>query len=361
MKIATVVGARPQFIKAAAISRRLRAGAHPGLGEVIIHTGQHYDDNMSASFFTELGIPEPALNLGVGSGTQAEQTGRIMAALERALADVAPDLVLVYGDTNSTLAGALVAAKAALPLAHVEAGLRSFRPGMAEEVNRVVTDRLADMLFCPTEAARMNLAAEGRADAAHVVGDVMFDVFRHSAADLPADAILGEYGLATRKYALATIHRAENTDDPARLEVVLRALDQIGATLPLILPLHPRTRAAMARWRLAPKRLRIVEPQPYRRMLALLTRSAALLTDSGGMQKEAYFAAVPCVTLRDETEWVETVAAGWNRLAPPSLGADAIVSSALCAIGNRPAAAPAPIYGDGDAAGRILDIIAARV
>lgn len=358
MKILTVVGARPQFIKAAAISRRLREGGYARLSETIVHTGQHYDYNMSADLFTELEIPEPAINLCIGSGSHAEQTGRISIALEEAIARLKPDLMLVYGDTNSTLAGALVAAKAGLPLAHVEAGLRSHRPGMPEEVNRVVTDRLADFLFCPTGAAIQNLADEGRAHKAHMVGDVMFDVFRRERARVDVHHVLADMGLEAGQYVLATVHRAENTDDHTRLLTILGSLAIIAKSCPVLLPLHPRTRAAIARIGAATDGVRIVEPLPYRRMLAVLLGAAAIATDSGGVQKEAYFASVPCVTLRDETEWVETIGAGWNRLAPPGLGPSRIAAVITEALGFRPASGPPSVYGSGDAAGHILDILA---
>lgn len=354
-RIVTIVGARPQFIKAAALSRRL--AGFPGLEEAIIHTGQHYDDNMSDAFFRELGIPAPVLNLGAGGGGQAAQTGAIMVGLEQAFAQLRPDIVLVYGDTNSTLAAALVSAKVPLPLAHIEAGLRSFRPGMPEEVNRVVTDRLSHWLFCPTETACVNLRAEGRAGDVHQVGDIMYDCFLHQRRQTDDGAVLARLGLVAKGYVLATLHRAENTDDPARLAALVAGLGRVGARVPVLLPLHPRTRGALERAGLAlPAGIRVVEPQPHGVTLALAANACAVATDSGGLQKEAFFAATPCVTLRDETEWVETLTQGWNRLAPPDDGA---VEAALDAAMALRAAAPPPVFGDGDAAGRILAVLEA--
>ena len=353
MKILTVIGARPQFIKVAAVSRRLRGGDFPMLSEVLVHTGQHYDPNMSQVFFDELDIPPPDINLKVGSGTQAAQTGAIMTALEPVLTQMAPDFVLVFGDTNSTLAAAVASAKAGIPIAHVEAGLRSFRRGMAEEVNRVVTDRLSDLLFCPTREAIANLAAEGRTDA-HMVGDVMLDAFHHARSKIDT-AILSSYGLDAGGYALATVHRAESTDDAERLRQLFDGLSGFSRTLPVILPLHPRTRNAMRKQGIeAAASVKIIDPVSYLTMVALLTSAGVVATDSGGLQKEASMAGVPCVTLRDETEWVETVASGWNRL--PELTASGI-EAALHAALEKPDCPP-PGYGDGDAAGKILGHIA---
>lgn len=350
-RIVTVVGARPQFVKAAALSRRMVD--FPGLEEVIVHTGQHYDDNMSDAFFRELGIPAPERNLAVRGASQAEQTGAMMVGLEQAFADLRPDVVLVYGDTNSTLAAALVAAKAALPLAHVEAGLRSFRPGMPEEINRIVTDRLSHFLFCPSQTAVRHLRGEGRDAGVHLVGDVMVDCFRAQRERTDDATILASFGLVVNGYILATLHRAENTDDPRRLAALLQGLGD--APLPLVLLLHPRTRAAIVQAGLhVPSGIRVVDPQPHGVTLALAANARVVATDSGGLQKEAYLAATPCVTLRDETEWVETLADGWNRLVPadPSLVADALRQAS-----GHPAGLPPPVFGDGDAAGRILSIL----
>jgi UDP-GlcNAc3NAcA epimerase len=351
-RILTVVGARPQFVKAAVVSRRLRDPEFAALSETVVHTGQHYDPELSQVFFDDLGIATPRHHLGVGSGSHAVQTGAIMAGLEKIIDAERPDIVLVYGDTNSTLAAALAAAKAGVRLAHVEAGLRSFRRGMAEEVNRVVTDRLADLLFCPTRAAVENLAREGRADAL-LVGDVMYDSYRRELAHADHEAS-ARHGLSPKRYVLATVHRAETTDDPDRLAAVMTGLGRAGRQMPVLLPLHPRTRAALERWSITvDTAVRLVPPQPYHAMLGLLAGAAVVATDSGGLQKEAAFARVPCVTLREETEWAETVTSGCNRLAP--LTAAGIAEAIAAAV--KPPAGPPPDYGDGDAAGRILSAL----
>jgi UDP-GlcNAc3NAcA epimerase len=355
-KILTVIGARPQFIKASAVSRRLRDPAFAALSEAIVHTGQHYDEAMSGAFFRELEIPAPRWNLEVGSGTHGEQTGRMMVGLERVVSEHKPGLLLVYGDTNSTLAGALVAAKAGVPLAHVEAGLRSFRHAMAEEVNRVVTDRLSDLLFCPTSQAAENLQAEGRSKGVHHVGDVMYDAFLHLRQRARGDA-LGRHGVEAGRYVLATVHRAESTDDPARLSALFAGLGRASKAAPVVLPLHPRTQKRLAAANIAPEAsIRIVDPLPHGELIALVSSAAAIATDSGGLQKEAYFAAVPCVTLRDETEWVETLADGWNRL--PALTPEGIARAIEEAMARPREPRPAQLYGDGDTAGRILGILA---
>lgn len=360
MNVLSVVGARPQFVKAAAVSRVLRAA--PGVREVLVHTGQHYDDNMSGVFFEELKIPEPDHHLGVGSGPHGRQTGRMLEALEAVILREAPDWVLVYGDTNSTLAGALAAAKLHVPVAHVEAGLRSFNRRMPEEVNRVLTDHAADLLLVPTETAEGNLRAEGVAPARiRRVGDVMYDAALFYAERARVRSrILGELGLSPGGYALATIHRAETTDAPAVLARVIRALCAAGRALPVVLPLHPRTRKALGEAGLleeAARGLRLVDPVGYLDMIRLEGGARVVLTDSGGVQKEAYFQRVPCITLRGETEWVELVEAGWNRLVPP---ANPEFEEVLPAIVQE-AAAPAhwePLYGNGDAAHRILSALA---
>jgi len=303
MKIMSIVGARPQFIKAAPVSRVLRR-THQ---EVLVHTGQHYDDNMSEVFFRELEIPRPDVNLEIGSGPHGEQTGRMMGGIEKVALDIKPDWVLVYGDTNSTVAGALVAAKLHIKVAHVEAGLRSFDRRMPEEINRVLTDHVSDLLLCPTEVAITNLAREGIEHGVHLVGDVMYDAFLFNLeAARKRDGILKEMGLAPDAFALATIHRAENADDPARLAAILEGIGQSG--MDVILPLHPRTRGRLNG--APPARIRIVDPVGYLDMLALEDAAAVIVTDSGGVQKEAYFLSKPCVTLRDRTEWTETVEAG---------------------------------------------------
>jgi UDP-N-acetylglucosamine 2-epimerase len=356
MQILTIVGARPQFIKASTISRRLNDPQFFGLSESILHTGQHYDDEMSGAFFRELGIPEPCWNLGVAKGSHGEQVGRMLVGLEKVLAKARPDLILVYGDTNSTLAGALVAAKAAIPLAHVEAGLRSFRRGMPEEVNRVVTDRLSDFLFCPTVQSIKNLEAESRAANAYLVGDVMFDAFLRirSAGN---DGVLERHGVQPRRFVLATIHRAESTDNPERLAALFGGLGEASKSFPVLLPLHPRTTKYLAEWGIEPAPgIRIVDPLPHGDLIALVSEAAAVATDSGGLQKEAYFASVPCVTLRDETEWLETLSEGWNVLA--ELTKDGVAGAVLAATARPRETVPPQIFGDGDAAGKILSILA---
>lgn len=315
-KLVTIVGARPQFIKAAAVSRELRTRFR----EVLVHTGQHYDDNMSRVFFDEMEIPRPDYNLGIGSGGHGAQTGAMLAAIEEVLLREAPDRVMVYGDTNSTLAGALAAAKMNIPVAHVEAGLRSFRRDMPEEINRVLTDHLADRLFCPGETAVRNLAAEGIITGVYPVGDVMYEALMR-AVDLAKrhTDVLARMGLVQGNYVLATIHRAENTDDPVRLQALMAALAAIARDRIVIFPVHPRTRAKLlgkpATGSRTASNLRLMEPQGYLDMVRLESGAAVIVTDSGGIQKEAYWLRVPCVTLRRETEWVETVQQGWNTLA----------------------------------------------
>ena len=318
VRILTVVGARPQFIKAAAVSRAIRETS--GLSEIMVHTGQHFDADMSDVFFDELDIPAPAHRLDIHGGGHGEMTGRMMAALEPVVASEKPDWVMVYGDTNSTLAGALVAAKLHVPVAHVEAGLRSFNRRMPEEINRVVTDHVATMQFCPTVVAVENLANEGIRDGVHHVGDVMFDatVFAVKQAE-GRSRIRATLGLETGAYAVATVHRAENTDDHVRLAAVLDFLREQAAGIPVVLPLHPRTRQAVDRSGASLDGLVVIGPVGYLDMAQLLAGARAVFTDSGGLQKEAYFHRVPCTTLRDETEWTETVTHGWNRLwqGPP--------------------------------------------
>jgi UDP-GlcNAc3NAcA epimerase len=354
-RILTVVGARPQFIKVAAVSRAI--ATHGDLAETIVHTGQHFDHGMSEVFFEELGLPRPHHNLGIGGGGHGAMTGAMLQALEALMAELRPDRVLVYGDTNSTLAGGLAAAKLHLPVAHVEAGLRSFNRRMPEEINRVLVDHLADLLFSPTDAASANLRREGLDPGSiHQVGDVMFDcvrLFSESAAT--RRTLLGDLGLEPGQYVLATIHRAENTDDPDRLRIVAEALEQVARHLPVVLPIHPRTRQALDRFGIGLPRTRIVEPVGYLDMLVLQRGAATIATDSGGVQKEAYFHGVPCVTLRSETEWAELVELGWNHLAPP--GRAGLASEILASIGRRGASASP--YGDGFAAERIARHLAA--
>ena len=339
MKIVTIVGARPQFIKAASVSRAIQAFNEKGsltdrlsskkkIREIFVHTGQHYDDLLDRVFFEELELPKPDYHLGVGSGSHARQTGVMMERIETVLEREKPEIVVVYGDTNSTLAGALAAAKLNIPVAHVEAGLRSYKRTMPEEINRLLTDHLSTLLFCPTAQAVRNLLKEGikngKTTIVKKVGDVMYDsILYYSKLAGEKSTILKDLGLSlslgldsTPNYYLATLHRAENTDDPRRLESILRALSEIGKKLPVVLPLHPRTRKMIKDYDLFPKSkgIRLIEPVSYLNMLNLEKNAKAILTDSGGVQKEAYWLKVPCFTLREETEWVETVRSGWNVL-----------------------------------------------
>lgn len=382
MKIVTIIGARPQFIKAAAVSRAIARyndqtsnSEHRTLNEVIIHTGQHYDEGMSAVFFRELEIPEPLYNIGIGSGPHGQQTGRMIEAIEKLLMTEKPDWVLVYGDTNSTLAGALAAAKLHIPVAHVEAGLRSFNRRMPEEINRVMTDHLSTLLFCPSQVAVDNLAAEGISskrtpDSSRltpsaslltpnviITGDVMADALQFAASKVNTNSdILNCLGLEPHHYLLATIHRAENTDSPERLGNIMSALSELAQREPVVLPLHPRTKkiltASHPSLLTSDSLLRIIEPVGYFDVIALVQSSRLILTDSGGMQKEAYWLKVPCVTLRDETEWVETVETGWNVLT----GTDKKKISYVAQNFTLPAEHPS-LYGDGQAAKRVINIL----
>jgi UDP-GlcNAc3NAcA epimerase len=319
-RILTVVGARPQFVKAAAIARAVEehnaaVPAHRMIRDVLVHTGQHYDYAMSELFFQELGLPRPDFHLGIGSGSHGAQTGAMLREVERVLMAEPPDVVLVYGDTNSTLAGALAAAKLGIRIAHVEAGLRSYNRCMPEEINRVLTDRLSAWLFCPTETAVHNLAREGVVEGVALVGDVMYELLRDHAATAPPAPLLARLGIDVDSYVLATVHRAENTAEPTRLRGIFEALAALARTLPVVVPLHPRTREAFRRIdTTVPATLHVVEPVGYLEMLALERDAQLVLTDSGGVQKEAYWLGVPCVTLRDETEWPETLAGGRNVL-----------------------------------------------
>jgi UDP-GlcNAc3NAcA epimerase len=311
-KLLTVIGARPQFIKAAPLSRALQAQGQ--LREVIVHTGQHFDPGMSGVFFAELGLRQPDHNLKINGGSHGEMTGRMIVALEEVMQAERPSAVLVYGDTNSTLAGAIAAAKLFIPIAHVEAGLRSFRP-MQEEINRVVTDRVSRWLFCPTQTAVNNLAAEGIRDGVHAVGDVMYDATMAMIERARSgSSIVERLDLKPGSYDVATVHRAENTESADALAQVIAYLVDAAREVPVVLPLHPRTRQAADRFRIDLSALRVIEPVGFLDMTALLANCRRVLTDSGGLQKEAYFHRKPCVTLRDSTEWVETVEAGWNRL-----------------------------------------------
>lgn len=347
MRIVSVVGARPQFVKAAAVSRCLREG-HT---EYLIHTGQHYDYEMSGVFFDGLDIPQPDLNLGSGSGSHGAQTGVMLEGIEKALLDQRPDFLLIYGDTNSTLAGALAASKLGIPIAHVEAGLRSYNRRMPEEINRVVADHLSSLLLCPSRTAVQNLALEGITRNAHEVGDVMLDVLRWAQGRLAqrSGSVFEQYEVAWGRYVLATIHRSENTDDSNRLTQILAAFNSLDETV--VFPVHPRTRKLIPSGYLKPH-VHVVDPVGYLDMVALTDGARMVLTDSGGLQKEAYWLKTPCVTLRNETEWVETVEVGWNVL----VGADA--AKILDAARNfSPTASHLPLYGDGESARRCVDLL----
>jgi UDP-GlcNAc3NAcA epimerase len=358
VRVVTVVGARPQFVKAAPLTRAF--AAEPGIDSILLHTGQHFDDEMSDVFFQQLGIPEPMVNFGIGSGSHGSMTGRMIEAIEPVLVDLAPDWVVVLGDTNSTLAASVAASKLSTRLAHVEAGLRSFNRRMPEEINRVVADHLSHLCFAPTATACANLDAEGiAADAVVRSGDVMFDAVRlFGELAEQRSTIVEDLGLDSRSFVLATIHRAENTDVPARLDAVIRGLSRIGESRPVVLPLHPRTAGALKETSLPTHGLRIIDPVGYLDMLRLEANAELVVTDSGGVQKEAFFHGRPCVTLRDETEWVELVELGWNRIVEPTSG-DAVatgIEAALRAGGGRPAAP----YGDGDASAIIAAELARR-
>lgn len=343
MKVLSVVGARPQFVKLAPVADALAAA---GAEHVIVHTGQHYDPLLSDVFFDDLGIPAPDVHLGVGSGSHGVQTGAILAALDDVLTERSPDWVLVYGDTNSTLAAAVAAVKLHLPLAHLEAGLRSFNRAMPEEHNRVLTDHAADLLLAPTEVAMAHLRREGLADRSVLVGDVMTDVLlrtlERGAEPLPAEGAV-----------VATIHRAENTDDPARLAAVVAGLAALDA--PVLLLAHPRLRerARAAGIQLAQGRIEVHDPLAYPRLVATVAAARAVVTDSGGLQKEAFLLRVPCTTVRPETEWTETVDLGWNVLVGPDGIAEAVARP-------RPPETDAAPYGTGDAARRTVEALQAR-
>jgi len=357
LSLLSVVGARPQFIKAAVVSRLIRSSQYRDtIHECLVHTGQHYDDNMSAVFFREMEIPEPDINLQIGSGTHGAMTGAMLAQLERVMMEKKPDAVLVYGDTNSTLAGALAASKLHIPVVHIEAGLRSFMMAMPEEQNRIVADRLSSVLFCPTKTAIENLEHEGipykqpktvSADekAVFLSGDVMLDAslyYRQKQKAMPPRA--GCASLVQRPFYLATLHRAENTDDPLRLAAIVKALNEFD-TLPAVLPLHPRTRKILSQEGLEfAAHIHVIDPVGYFDMLALEDRCQFVVTDSGGVQKEAYFFGKPCITLRDSTEWVELVQHGWNML----VGAN--TEKILAALQSMPRYGEAvQLYGDGHA------------
>ncbi|HWW00451.1 MAG TPA: UDP-N-acetylglucosamine 2-epimerase (non-hydrolyzing) [Candidatus Acidoferrum sp.] len=349
MKVLTVIGARPQFIKASALSRELRKRHR----EILLHTGQHYDYTMSGVFFEGLGIPTPDINLNVGSGPHGAQTGAMLKGIEEALLRERPEWVIIYGDTNSTLAGALAAAKLEIPVAHVEAGLRSFNRSMPEEINRIVADQLSSLLLCPSRTAVQNLASEGISKNVHQVGDVMFDVLDGASekAASTKQMLLKRLGVQEREYLLVTIHRSENTDHAERLSGILGALSALKE--PVVFPIHPRARKAMARLN-SPigSNVRLIEPVGYVEMVALSKSARLILTDSGGLQKEAYWLGTPCVTLREETEWVETVEAGWNIL----VGAETSRIVGAVKSFSPPSARPA-LYGSGRAATQCVELL----
>ena len=366
LKIFTVVGARPQFVKAAMFSRAVKrhneAGGSPHIVEEIIHTGQHYDYNMSQAFFEEMGIPEPVVNLGIESDSHGAMTGRMLEALEREMINREPDWVLVYGDTNSTLAGALAAAKLHVPVAHIEAGLRSFNHEMPEEINRVLTDHVASLLLCPTQTAVANLKKEGITQGVSWVGDVMYDAALHFAELVEQNSsILEDLGLQKDSYFVATVHRAENTDVLGRLVGIIRSFEKIASgNCPIVFPVHPRTVKILQEQNVVKRvgnrliipenqHIHLIDPISYLDMVCLEKHAKKIITDSGGIQKEAYFYQVPCVTLRDETEWVETVESGWNQLA----GADYDKIVRMAIMSGKPEIFPY-FYGLGCAASACL-------
>ena len=371
MKIVTVVGARPQFIKAGAVNRAIRecSKRRRRIREIWVHTGQHYDYAMDKVFFEELKLPRPDYHLGVGSGSHGKQTGKMLERIEMVLQKENPERVLVYGDTNSTLAGALAAAKLKIPVAHIEAGLRSFNRAMPEEVNRLLTDHLSTFLFCPTDQAVRNLLKEGIKDGGtrivKNVGDVMYDsILYYSKITEKKSRILHDLNLVNQQsaisnpqYYLATLHRAENTDDPKKLKSIFRALDEIGKKTPVVLPLHPRTKKMIKAYHLFSefKSIKFIEPVSYLDMLKLGKNAKAILTDSGGVQKEAYWFGVPCLTLREETEWVETIESGWNVLVGTSV--ERIVKEASQTEGRRKYQKENKIFGDGKAGQKIVQIL----
>lgn len=354
MKVLTVVGARPQFIKAAPLSRALRAAE---IQEYLLHTGQHYDYGMSQVFFDELGLPQANINLDVRSGGHGQQTGQMLIEIEKVLEVQKPDWVVVFGDTNSTLAGALAAVKLHIPVAHIEAGLRSFNRQMPEEHNRILTDHCANLLFCPTQTAVDNLHCEGLNSSVHLVGDLMYDaVLLFSQVAAQKSNILQSLGLQKGNYLLATIHRAYNTDDRQVLSTLLAALQSLEETV--ILPIHPRTRKKIADFNLfdtqKASNLRLIEPLSYLDMLVIEQNARMILTDSGGVQKEAYFFAVPCLTLRPETEWIETLTDGWNTI----VGLDAEKIRQYVRNTATPSNSPQPVFGNGQSAQEIVRILA---
>ena len=360
MKIITIVGARPQFIKAAVVSRAIvewNLSHEKKIEEIIVHTGQHYDANMSDVFFAEMSIPVPAYNLHVGGGTHGANTGRMLERIERVLLEEQPDMVLVYGDTDSTLAGALAAAKLNIAVAHVEAGLRSFNMHMPEEINRILTDRVSASLFCPTETAMENLRHEGYGGfGARMlnVGDVMLEASLFYRAQNKASDDIRNLTDSLGKFYLATVHRAENTDDLGRISAIMAALEKISQHKNVVLPLHPRTRKILAASNIALQNIVAIEPVGYFDMLHLESHCDGILTDSGGVQKEAFFFQKPCITLRDETEWVELVRHGYNCL----VGADEEkILAAEAKLRDSKVEFRHELYGDGHAGRKIVEFL----
>ncbi|MGE5403244.1 MAG: non-hydrolyzing UDP-N-acetylglucosamine 2-epimerase [Candidatus Doudnabacteria bacterium] len=349
MKIISIIGARPNFVKHAPVSREIRRE----FGEKVIHTGQHYDYAMNKVFFDELSIPEPDYHLEVGSGTHGFQTGEMLKKIEAILVEEHPDMVLVYGDTNTTLAGALAGVKLHLPVAHVESGLRSFDRRMPEEINRVLTDHCADVLFCPTQASVDHLRREGIEKDVYLTGDVMVDAINdHLQLARSRSRVLEDLSLSPKQYMLATLHRAENTDDPRKLSNIVKAFCRIEN---LVFPCHPRTEKYLklyGLWDMLNERVRVAKPVGYLDMLMLEINASRILTDSGGVQKEAYILGIPCVTMRDNTEWVETLADGWNVLVGSSTD---LILEQLSA--PRPRTKQKNLYGDGTASLRIKDVL----
>ena len=348
LKTLTVVGARPEFVQTAPLAREI--SSRPGITGGLIHTGQHYDFEMSELFFSQLELPEPRFHLGVGSGSHGVQTGAMLAELDKVYFTEQPDVVITHGDTNSTVAAALSAAKLGIPVAHIEAGLRSWNRSMPEELNRVVTDHIADLLYCPGEVAAENLRSEGIAEGVAIVGDLMQDSLRWTMRAVDVPKTLTNRGVTSGEYFFATIHRAENTDDRDILRSILTGLARVAKIHPVILPAHPRTRPLIYDIGVPPG-VEVVAPLGHAEAMALVNDAAAVLTDSGGLQKEVYWLETPCVTVREQTEWVETVAVGWNRLA--TTDPEAIEAATREAVASRPA--HPELYGDGRTAERIVD------
>lgn len=363
MKILTILGARPQFIKSYPVSKVILD--YEEIEEVILHTGQHYDFNMSKIFFSQLTLKEPKYNLGVGSGTHGKQTGEMLKGIEKIILKESPDIVLIYGDTNSTLAGALSGAKCQIPVAHVEAGLRSYNRKMPEEINRILADRISSYLFCPTETAVNNLAKEGFNNFKYEgfifkkpkiinSGDVMYDSFLMCKKILEPSSEIKKITRDIGKFYLATIHRAENTDLKNNLKNIIEALEEISKNMPIVIPLHPRTKVKLINYGIVTNRLKIIEPVGYFDMLYLLDKCKAVLTDSGGLQKEAYFSGKPCITLRGETEWTELVDVGANILV--GTNKDKIVQT-LEGLDNVSLKIDAEMYGKGNSSEKIIKLL----